>query len=224
MSKIKITHLYSDIFLDLPRLKNTDLFSDERFAEICAQLDEAQFEPAILKNNRIIPGWWAHKLIGNIFNEYLMTDGKWSRNKTILEYILSAEEIEKLNKHGNNAWRKAKDGDKFNLATKVSAANWLFPVWDESDFYETVDEYLDSLESEDEYPDYVWGVDEITPSLVLDATEIVNQAIENREDLKINHLKGFAEFEKAVDTFAKLNDSHKTWRATGKVVVLLNKK
>jgi hypothetical protein len=221
--KPKITHLYSNIFTNFAILRDSGLFQPDRFTEIQSYLGEDQFEPAVLQNGREIPGWWAHKLTGHLYNEYLMTDGKWSRNKKILEIILTAEEIEKLNKQGNETWSRANDKQKFDRAKKVPAKNWLFPVNAGDEYWETVDEYLDQMEDEgEELPDYIWGVDQIEPTLNLDATDVVDWATDGKgEDLCAADFKGFAEFEKAVEKFVELNKDHKSWYASGKVAVLL---
>lgn len=222
MTKPKITHLYSNIFTNFATLQDSSLFSPERFAEILTQLDESQFEPAILQNGRSIPDWWAHKTTGHLCNEYLMTDGKWARNEKILNSILTTEEILKLNKIGNELWSEANDKQKFDRAIKVKAADWSGPVNAGDEYWETVEDYLDSLEDDGlECPDYIWGVDEITSTLQLDATDIVDGAIEGQEDLGAADFEGFTEFDRAVREFVEKNKNRKSWYATGKVVVLL---
>jgi len=223
MSKPKLTHLYSNIFTDFKELKDCNLFSPERFAEILFQLKEDQFKPAILQNGREIPEWWAHELTGHLFSEYSMGSGKWSRNKTILESFLTTEEIEKLNEHGNVKWLRANDQQRFDRAVKIDAKDWNGPVNAGDEYWETVDDYLDQMEDEgEELPDYIWGVDQIESTLNLDATDIVDWATDGKgEDLCAADFKGFAEFKKAVDKFVELNNDHKSWYASGKVAVLL---
>jgi hypothetical protein len=102
--KPKLTSLYATIFTNFASLRDSGLLDPARFAEIESYLCNSQFEPAILKSGREIPDWWSHKVTGDIFNKYFMTDGKWSRNKIILEYVLNEEEIKKLNQYGNSEW------------------------------------------------------------------------------------------------------------------------
>jgi hypothetical protein len=224
MSKPELNSLYSKIFEDFSRLKDAGLIPPERCLEIASYLGDDQFEPAVLKNGRLIPEWFSHKITGQIFNDHLMQlNNKWSRNRMILDVILTAEEIEKINKHGNEAWSRVNDKQRFDRATKVPAANWLFPVNNGDEYWETVDEYLEQMEDEgNELPDYIWGVDQIESTLSLDATDIVDNATEGKgEDLCAADFIGFAEFEKEVEKFVELNKDHKSWYASGKVAVLL---
>jgi hypothetical protein len=70
-------------------------------------------------------------------------------------------------------------------------------------------------------PEYIWGVDKIIPTLNLDASDIIDQAVEGQEDLCPADFNGFAEFNEAVKRFVGLNKDFRSWYASGKVAVLL---
>jgi len=220
--KLEITGVYSNILENPTLLKDAGLFPPERFAELIAALDESQFEPAVLQTGRVIPGWWANKVTGNIFNEYFMSkSGKWSRNKTVLEALLTQTEIEIFNKYANELFREANEQRKFDKAQKVKADEWGGPVVNGDNYYESVDDFLGQTE-EEEIPDFVWGCDDARPLLYLDTQNILENATQEAyEDFDMGDLEGVAAFEAACKEFVAKNAHLKSWWSTGKIAVLL---
>jgi hypothetical protein len=189
--------------------------------EVKKVLSDDAFIPARLDGGREIPGWFANKYTGNLFNEWCSTQ-KSFRNKEVLNQLLTEAEIIVINGLANEVWSEQKDAERFQKAEKVLADNWTGRVFWSDEFYEDVDSFLDRTEEENT-PDFIWAVDESEPVLQLDADYIVENDTEDRayEDFSISDLSGFEEFQNAVQKFNEQNKDVIVFRPSYKVAILL---
>lgn len=104
------------------------------------------------------------------------------------------------------AERSRKDMERLEKATKLES--WEGWVWDESDYYPSLDEYVEHLECNfadpEDYPDFVY-VAESRPGVFLKAEQILENACDDGYDDMMDDLKGEAEFEAAIKAFNEAN-------------------
>lgn len=99
-----------------------------------------------------------------------------------------------------------KGAERLEKAEKLD--DWDGWVWDEHDYYPSLDDYVEHLECDhdelDEWPDWVY-VAESRPGVVLKAEQILENACDDGYDDMMDDLKGEAEFEAAIKAFNEAN-------------------
>lgn len=230
---------FSNIIDDFSVLKGAGILSDSRIDEIKSWVAPEAFTEVKLESGRILKDWRLHPLTSKMYNEANFKDG-WGKNyiyRQIIEDLLTAEEIEKINKHANGVWRDKKEAALYEKAEKVAAVDydgWVFHEGSSYNdgYFESVDEYHSWVEDDNEgfepddeeyikRADYVWAVNE-RPVCHLNLDRILERATEEAyEDFEIDRLKGTEELKIAIDKFNELNKDHLVYEQNTKKVVLL---
>lgn len=216
---------FSNILEKPENLEKTELFSPERMAEIRDFISDDKFGPVHLQNNKEIPGWICHLETGQMWGEnyFWRGAGKSFVLTRVLEHYLSDAEIELINKRANEAFSRAQDKKLFEEARKVKPEDWSGRVFWNDEYFESVDDFIDAREDEDEeLPDYIWAVDDEKPVVNLDLDSILETFTSDAyEDFDAGDLEGREELSAAIEKFNKVNEGFKSWGCSHKIAVVL---
>ena len=202
---------------------NSGLLTPERCAEVKAAIDAA-VEPVFDQGGaKLTCG--AIATYGGIRHLHINQDDRMTTymRKLILADVLTAEELEAVNRDCLKANAHKKDLERFEKAEKVTEC-------DEGVFYEdlyfaTLDELFDHFKCQGgEPPKYVWAAQGEPVISSLSVAEVVESDVSDRgwEDMETSDLNGIDELQKALDQFVEANRTVKSFHANYAKAVLLN--
>jgi hypothetical protein len=236
------------IYESLEQIKESGVLSATRIAELEVQIESR------------ITGCYTHdgRKVENSFIAELGTrpDSKlvlYPRAETgdymgtymrreILCSLLTDEETHMIHDHCSALLAQRNTAARFEKAIKIPQIEWNGWVTDDSEFYPSVEEYLDRWVCDNtrwddnkkqsvmcdgvELPTFVWGTvkSPVIPS-GLDAVDIVGHYVEDRgwEDMSVDDLNDVEELEKALKAFVKANEDVVSYTADYSKAIILDK-
>lgn len=228
---------FGNITDDFDVLKGADILTDARIDEIKSWVAPEAFTDVKLESGKTLDGWRLHTLTSKMYNEINFKD-KWGQNyinRQIFEDLLTAEEVEKINKHADGIWREKQETARYEKAEKVAAADYDGWFYSEdypynNGYFENIEEYWDYIcDEQDKLPDgeissgkgYVWAA-KSRPVCHICLDSILENATEDSyEDFELNDLDGLEDLKKAIDIFNELNKDKLVYEQNTKLAVLL---
>lgn len=220
-------HFYTAIFERFDELKGAGLLTDGRIEEIKKWIAPESFVPAELKSGKVLSDWSLHEPTSTLWNDSsLKTHHCYDE---CLNKLLTDEEIDKLNKYACSIYSRKCEAERFERAEKIAAADYNGWVICGDDYYPSVSEYLDYIESEnydlgeeDEKvlpEEYVWACAG-TPCCQINLDHIIENATDEAHE-DYNGPMGVKELQKAVDEFNKLNEDDLSYTPDYKKAIIL---
>lgn len=221
------------LYPDLDAIRDSGLLSPERLAEVTAAVEARISVPQDTTGRPIESARladmspWPRLLYTRMDHE-----SNWEyMRRSLLAVVLTAEELELVNKHTHRYSDQARDQKRFEAATKVAAADWNGWVCDGDSYYPSVDELVahwkDVVERGEmgynDHPKYVWAA---RPAQIIQAFDVAD-AIENQiddrgyEDMSILDLNGVSEFQAAIDAFVKANENEVSYQMDRRTAITI---
>lgn len=124
--------------------------------------------------------------------------------QTALAGLLNVSELQMINDVGVSG-----EKPRFERAKKLT--EWDGGIFDSAgDFHQSVDQFIDTLNPLDEWPEYVWTArqQQVIP-ITLDLEDTIGHIVEDRgwEDMDYDDLEGTEELKLALRVFAEANRS-----------------
>ena len=155
------------LYPDLDAIRDSGLLSPERVAELAAAVEARISIPQDTQGRPIESARladmspWPRLLYSRMQHE---ADWEYMR-RSLLAVVLTADELELVNKHAHAFADRERDKKRFEAAAKVAAADWKGWVCDGDEYYESVDHlvehWADLVERGEmgynDHPAYVWG-------------------------------------------------------------------
>lgn len=220
------------LYHDLPTIRASGLLSPARMAEIDAKLAAAVTDVLNTKG-QIVSNVKAVEFPDGKNYFYPIRDD-WSQRymeREFVKEILTAEELEMLNRHASSVLSDRRDQKRFEEATKIPASEWAGAVFHGDEFYHTVGDFYDMFDYYDHedlesYPKYLWAAQ--TPKRViprLNVGDVVEHYLTDRgwEDMDTDDLNGVAELQAALDAFVEANKTIVSYDIDNTKAILLTK-
>jgi hypothetical protein len=196
----------------IDQISESGLLPEARVAELKEKLNTLPY-PAFTKDGTRIPCVMvAPTTTGDSAFMMGRGDALEFMNRSILQTLLTAEELELIENHWYDARRVKREADEI---AKAQAAGRIIPAdkWGDGIFYggdycATVDDFLDGFDDGDEMPEYLYAAKprKIVDRDILD--DILTQLQEDGwEDMTDEDFHGVEELGAAIEAFKKANEN-----------------